>query len=67
MQDQDLELFDISNVKFDLKQNTSKGLLVLIAQSEDHWNLMRYYLALRSYVLKLEAEMGIMPEPPDEQ
>lgn len=63
----DAALFDVSDVKFELKQNVRKHLFTLIASSEDHWNLMRFYLALRAYVVKLEQEMGIMAEPPDEQ
>jgi hypothetical protein len=61
------ELFDVNDVVFDIKQNTRKGLLILIAHSDAHWTLMRYYLAFKLYVCKLEQEMGIMEEPPDEQ
>lgn len=71
MQDQDEEineisesdLFDISNVKFDTKRTKDMRKIYLIAEdTEIPFNLMKYYLALKSYIFKIEQEIGIMDD-----
>jgi hypothetical protein len=63
------ELFDISGVKFDMKQNTRRRTICLILEGpeDSDWNLFRFYLALDWYVRKMEDEIGVMNEPLDEQ
>jgi hypothetical protein len=56
------ELFNISDIRWDVK-NYRKGCEVhLIAKSDSNINLMRYYLALKFYIEKMEHEIGIVTE-----
>jgi hypothetical protein len=61
-EDLSLEHFNISDIRWDVK-NFRRGKEVhLIARSDSNINLMRYYLALKNYIEKMEHEIGIMEE-----
>lgn len=57
------DLFDISDVVFDIPPTRNKCKIYLVAKSDTPFTLMKYYLALKSYVEKIEAEMNIFEEP----
>lgn len=72
MEDEDIEmiaeceLFDISDVSWNTKSTKDMKKIYLIAEAEDlPFNLMKYYLALKAYVFKMEAEIGVFEESPD--
>jgi hypothetical protein len=57
------EIYDISDVKHSLGQTKSRKEIWIRFSSESDFNLMRFYLCLRSYVDKMEIEMGIQEGP----
>lgn len=63
----DAELFDISDVEYDWKHDRSGLRITLILTSQDRFNLLKTYLALKSLVEKIEIEIGIMDAAPEEQ
>ncbi len=60
------ELFDCSDVTWDVKNTRNKCKIYLIAESDTPFNLMKFYLALKEYTFRIENEIGVMPEAPDE-
>lgn len=60
------ELFDTSDVSWNVKQTKDKRKVYLIAESETPFNLMKMYLALKEYTFRIETEIGIMNEEPEE-
>jgi hypothetical protein len=61
----DFELFDISDIEFDVLR--SKGLckLTVVMRSEAPINLMRFYLSLKAYLFQIEQEIGVFDEEPE--
>lgn len=55
------EMYDASDVKFEVR-NRGRNQIVLIAKSETDFNLLKYYLALKDYVDKIETELNIMAQ-----
>lgn len=63
----DLELFDISDIKWDMFTSKNRKKVSLTGESEKDFNLLRIYLWLCATKEKIEQEMGIMEEPPEAQ
>jgi len=63
----DADLFDISDVEYDWEHDKSGLRITLILTSEDRFNLLKTYLALKSLVEKIELEIGVMDAAPEEQ
>lgn len=59
------EMYDISDVKFHIKQTRSRRKVELVAESESDFNLFKYYLALKTYIERIEHEIGVMDGPPE--
>lgn len=55
------ELYDTSDVEFGIHQKSRKEIFLRVKSNSD-FNLIRFYLALRDYVDKIEAELNVMPE-----
>lgn len=62
----DFELFDISDITLDFQQVKRLNRIYLIMKSETPINLMRFYLKLKDYIAKMEAEIGVMEEVSEE-
>lgn len=60
------DLFDVSDVTWDVKQTKNKCKIYLIAESDTPFNLMKFYLALKEYTFRIESELGVMSEAPEE-
>lgn len=56
------ELCDISDVRFSMQPNKNRCRVVLVAESDTDFNLMKFYLALKAYVERIESEIGVMTE-----
>ncbi len=57
----DHALYDISDVTFELRQVRGRREIILVAKAEeDDFNLFKFYLALKDYVDKIEAELGVL-------
>lgn len=54
------ELYDTSDVKFHMPPSRSRKRVVLVADSETDFNLVKYYLALKEFTEKIERELNIM-------
>ncbi len=54
------ELFDTSDVTFTIKDGRSRNEVTLIARCDTTLNLVKYTLALREFLEKIELELGIM-------
>lgn len=61
------EMCDISDVTITMPPNRKRNRVVLVIESETDFNLMKFYLSLKSYVEKIETEIGIMVETGDMQ
>ncbi len=63
------EMYDISEVEFDMPQNKKRSQITLIAsdRSGADFNLVKYYLALKEFVEKIERELDIMESSGEEQ
>lgn len=61
----DAELFDTSDITFDFQRTKGNTKIYLIMKSESPINIMRFYLAIKAYLFQMEAELGIMEEPPE--
>ena len=47
------EMCDISDVRFYMPPNKRRTRVVLIAESDSDFNLMKFYLALKAYVERI--------------
>lgn len=56
------EMYNTSDVKFTMKDGRRRNEVVLVAKSETDFNLLKYYLALKSFTEKIERELDIMEE-----
>lgn len=56
----DAELYDTSDVKVDLKNRSRREIALVFKASTADFNLIKFYLALRDYVDKIERELNIM-------
>lgn len=56
------EMFDISDVTFEMPESRSRRVVNVRLRSESDFNLIKFYLALNFYVEKMENEIGIMAE-----
>jgi hypothetical protein len=61
----DYELFDVSDITFDVQRLKNNTKLYLVMRSETPINLMRFYLSLKEYVFQIEQEIGVMDEAPE--
>lgn len=63
----DFELFDISDITYDMFTSKNRKKFSITAVSERDFNLMRIYLWLKATTERLEQELGIMEELPEIQ
>jgi hypothetical protein len=63
----EFELFDTSDITFDVQRTKGMCKLYVAMKSETPINLMRFYLALKEYLFQIEQEIGVMEEPPEMQ
>lgn len=63
----DHELFDTSDITFDVQRLKGMCRLHIVMKSETPINLMRFYLSLKEYLFKIENEIGVMEENNFEQ
>lgn len=61
------ELFDTSDITFDVQRTKGMCKLYVVMKSETPINLMRFYLALKEYLFQLETEIGVCETPPELQ
>lgn len=62
----DSDLFDISDVTVEFRPTRNRRQVSLLLKSETDFNLMKYYLSLKTHLEQLETEIGIMNEHPRE-
>ncbi len=60
------EMYNTDDVTFSMKDGRRRNEVILIAKSDSDLNLVKYYLALKAFIEKIEVEMDIMGEAPDE-
>lgn len=60
------EMYNTEDVVFSMRDGRKRNEVVLTAKSKSDFNLVRYYLALRFFVEKIERELDIIGEAPDE-
>lgn len=63
----DWELFDTSDITFDVQRTKGLCKLYVVMKSETPINLMRFYLALKEYLFQIEQEIGVCETPPELQ
>jgi hypothetical protein len=56
------EMYDTSDVKFSIKDGRRRNEVTLVAKAETDFNLVKFYLALKEFVEKIERELNIMDE-----
>lgn len=56
------ELYNIEDIVFTMKDSKRRTEVTLVAKGERDINLIRYYLALKDLVEKIERELGVMTE-----
>ncbi len=61
----DAELFDISDIEIDFQRTKGCCKVYMILSSQTPINLLRFYLAVKGYVEKMEAEIGIITNEED--
>ena len=54
--------YDISDVDFEMKQPNRREIRLIAKASTSDFNLVKYYLALKSFVEKIEKDLDIMEE-----
>lgn len=61
------ELFNTEDVVFDVKPGRRRNEITLVARcsSKRDFNLIRYYLALKGFVEKIERELDLLEGAPD--
>lgn len=63
----DWELFDTSDITFDVQRTKGMCKLYVVMKSETPINLMRFYLSLKEYLFQLEQGIGVCETPPEIQ
>lgn len=61
----DYELFDTSDITFDVQRTKGMCKLYVVMKSETPINLMRFYLSLKEYLFQIETEIGICETDPE--
>jgi hypothetical protein len=56
------DMYDTSDVVFSIKENKRRTEVTLVATSKTNFNLLKYCLALRDFVDKVERELNIMSD-----
>lgn len=59
----DHELFDTKDVHIDFSKSKNINEITLVLTADAPFNLMKFYLALKDYVQKMEDEMGVLESP----
>lgn len=54
------EMFDTSDVVFEMPYRKKRNEVYLVAKSNSDFNLVKYYLALKDFVQKIEDDLNIM-------
>jgi hypothetical protein len=54
------ELYDTSDVTFEMKEGRKRNEITLVAKSDSDFNLVKFYLSLKEFVEKIENELNIM-------
>jgi hypothetical protein len=62
LEDLSPELFNTSDLDWDIRTFRKGKEIHLVCKSPEHINLMRYYLGLRLYIERMELEIGVMAE-----
>jgi len=55
----EMELYDTSDVTFDIKTRSRREIALVAKAATSDFNLVKYYLSLKEYVEKIEAELNI--------
>lgn len=58
----DATLYDSSDVTFEMKQPHRREIRLIAKASVADFNLVKYYLALKAFVEKIEKELDIMEQ-----
>lgn len=56
------ELYDTTDVVFEMPHSRKRNVVTLVAKSHTDFNLVKYCLALKEFVEKIERELNIMAE-----
>lgn len=58
----DADLFDASDVEYDIKPSKKRNEIDIRLKSESDFNLLKIYLSLMSICQKIETELNIMED-----
>ncbi len=56
------ELYDTSDVSWEMRQPRGRKEIWLFAKAPSGFNLIKFYLALKEYVEKIEQEIGVLED-----
>lgn len=63
----DVELFDISDIEITFQRTRGSCKVYMILESQTPIGLMRFYLALKEYITKIENELNVSEEQMGQQ
>lgn len=59
------DMYDTSDVEIVIQDGKRRNEVVLVATSKSDFNLVKFYLALKAYVEKIEWELNVLEGSPE--